>query len=199
VRIGLFGGTFDPPHVGHLLVASDAIEALELDRLALIPAATQPLKAGKHVAGALHRLEMVRRLCHGDARFVVDPIEVDRGGLSFTVDTLRTYRQREPSAALFLLIGEDVAGTLPSWREPDAVAELAELIVLTRGGMVAPQAGPGRRIRTRQIDLSSTEIRARVGAGLSIRGYVTDGVREYIEHQSLYRSQDRQASRRENE
>ena len=114
VRLGLFGGTFDPPHIGHILVASDAFERLSLDRLVFVPNAVQPLKAGRPTAGAADRLEMVRLVCQGDARFDVDAIEVDRGGLSFTVDTLRAYRERHPDAALFLLVGEDAARTLPS-------------------------------------------------------------------------------------
>jgi len=188
VRLGLFGGTFDPPHVGHLLAASDAFEALKLDRLVFIPNAVQPLKAGTSgtvVAPAPDRLEMVRRLCHGDARFDCDSIEVDRGGLSFTIDTLRAYRARHSYAALFLLIGEDVVDSLPSWRESASVLEMAELVVLTRGA--APGAGPGRRVATRRIDVSSTEIRARVRAGLSLKGFMPDRVAAYITERGLYR------------
>jgi nicotinate-nucleotide adenylyltransferase len=188
VRLGLFGGTFDPPHVGHLLAASDAFEALALDRLTFIPNAVQPLKAGQSggiVAPAPDRLEMVRRLCQGDARFSCDSIEVDRGGLSFTIDTLRAYRGQFPDAALFLLIGEDVVGSLPSWREAEAVRELAELVVLTRGA--APGSGPERRITARRVDVSSTEIRARVRAGLSLTGFVPERVAAYITERGLYR------------
>jgi nicotinate-nucleotide adenylyltransferase len=188
VRLGLFGGTFDPPHVGHLLAASDAFEALQLDRLVFVPNAVQPLKAGRTggaIAPAPDRLEMVRRLCHGDARFLCDSIEVDRGGLSFTVETLRAYRSRFPEAALILLIGEDVVDSLPSWRESAAVLELAELVVLTRGA--APATGPGRRVPTRRIDVSSTEIRARARAGLSLTGFMPDQVAAYITERGLYR------------
>jgi nicotinate-nucleotide adenylyltransferase len=186
VRIGLFGGTFDPPHLGHLLAASDAFEQLTLDRLVFIPNAAQPLKTGRRTASAADRLEMVRLACQGDARFEVDAIEVDRGGLSFTVDTLRAYRDRHPDAALFLLVGEDAARTLPSWREPAAILDLAELIVLTRGD---DGGGPsGRRLHTRRVDVSATEIRERVAAGRSIHGFVMDGVARYIESHRLYTS-----------
>jgi len=186
VRLGLFGGTFDPPHVGHLLAASDAFEALELDRLVFVPNAIQPLKTDGSGASAPDRLEMVRRLCHDDPRFSVDSIEVDRGGLSFTVDTLREYRRREPNAALFLLVGEDVLGSLPSWREISVVMELAQLAVLTRH---AAKTGvdQGRRVWTRHIDVSSTEVRARVRAGWSINGFVPDQVAGYIAERGLYR------------
>jgi nicotinate-nucleotide adenylyltransferase len=186
VRLGLFGGTFDPPHVGHLLVASDAFETLALDRLVFIPNAMQPLKAGSGSASAADRLEMVRLTCQGDARFDVDAIEVDRGGLSFTVETLRDYRGRHPDAALFLLVGEDAARTLPSWREPAVIPELAELIVLTRGEEGTTGPTPGRRLQTRRVDISATEIRSRVRDGRSIRGWVRDEVARYIELHRLY-------------
>jgi nicotinate-nucleotide adenylyltransferase len=184
VRLGLFGGTFDPPHIGHLVVASDAFEQLSLDRLVFIPNAVQPLKTGRPAASAADRLAMVRLTCQGDARFDVDAIEVDRGGLSFTVDTLRAYRQRHPGAALFLLVGGDAAATLPSWREPSAILELAELVVLTRGD--GADGSSGRRLHTRRIDISATEVRDRVRAGRSIRGFVTEGVAKYIEEHGLY-------------
>jgi nicotinate-nucleotide adenylyltransferase len=190
VRLGLFGGTFDPPHVGHLLAASDAFEALELDRLAFIPNAVQPLKAGQiggAVAPAPDRLEMVRRLCQGDARFVCDSIEVDRGGLSFTIETLRAYRARFPGAALFLLIGEDVVGSLPSWRDSDDLVKLATLIVLTRGEGDPDAGWQWRRVNARRVDVSSTEIRERLKAGLSLTGFVPEQVAAYITERGLYR------------
>lgn len=184
MRLGLFGGTFDPPHIGHLLVASDACEQLGLDRLVFIPNAVQPLKRGRRPASPADRLAMVRLTCQGDARLAIDSIEVDRGGLSFTVDTLRAYRERHPDAALFLLVGEDAAQTLPSWREPAVILELAELVVMTRG---EERGGPtGRRLHTRRVDISATEIRDRVRAGRSIRGWVRDEVAQYIEQHRLY-------------
>ena len=184
MRLGLFGGTFDPPHIGHLLVASDACDQLGLDRLVFIPNSVQPLKGGPSSATPADRLEMVRLTCQGDARFTVDAIEVDRGGLSFTIDTLRVYRDRHPGAALFLLVGEDAARTLPSWREPAAILELAEVVVMTRGE--AGEASTNRRLPTRRIDISATEVRDRVRAGRSIRGFVTDAVAKYIEAHRLY-------------
>ena len=162
MRIGLFGGTFDPPHVGHLLAASDAYEALNLDRVVWVPAAGQPLKSAI-VASPADRLAMVERLIDGDPRFAVDPIEIERGGLSFTVDTLRALHERwkaDSSVALVLLLGADAAATLPQWREPEAVASLAEIVVLRRGESGGP-GGPdgavmGSAIDTRRVDVSST-------------------------------------------
>ena len=109
MRRGLFGGTFDPPHVGHLIVASDAFEALALDRLSFVPAAQQPLKSAGGRASAADRLAMVRAMLGEDARFDVDAIEIERGGLSFTVDTLETLAARCPTDERFLILGADAA------------------------------------------------------------------------------------------
>ncbi len=190
MRLGVLGGTFDPPHMGHLMAASDALELLGLDQLIFVPAAEQPLKREAVVASASDRLAMVRLLVDGDARFRVDPLEIDRGGLSFTVDTLRSLMARHggPDAvALVLLVGEDVIATLPKWREPEALPELADIVVLTRLGGETPSVRVGTSIATRRVDVSSTEIRARVRAGQSIHGFVPDAVAAYIAARGLYR------------
>lgn len=189
MRIGILGGTFDPPHVGHLLAATDAYDTLALDRLIFVPAGVQPLKQGVSTAPAADRLEMTRRLVSDDARFVVDSLEIDRGGLSFMVETLRAFRARwqdDPKLALFLLVGADVVASLPKWREPEAVAGLAEIIVLGRTGAESADLRVGRVIESRRVDVSSTEIRARVRAGQSIRGFVPNAVAEYITAARLY-------------
>jgi len=196
VRLGLFGGSFDPPHVGHLLVASDAFEALELDRIVFVPAGVQPLKVGRAVASAEHRLAMVQLLVGHDPRFVVDPIEINRPGLSFTVDTLAAFADRDSEAEMFLLVGADVPRAFARWREPERVMELATVVVLQRGGELEtgddedPRAidlmKRLRRLATRRVDISSTEIRQRVRDGLSIRGFVPDAVAEFIAAERLY-------------
>jgi nicotinate-nucleotide adenylyltransferase len=196
VRLGLFGGSFDPPHVGHLLVASDAFEALELDRIVFVPAGVQPLKVGRAVASAEHRLAMVQLLVGHDPRFVVDPIEINRPGLSFTVDTLAAFADRDSEAEMFLLVGADVPRAFARWREPERVMELATVVVLQRGGELEtgddedPRAidlmKRLRRLATRRVDISSTEIRQRVRDGLSIRGFVPDAVAEFIAAKRLY-------------
>ena len=195
MRLGIFGGTFDPPHVGHLLAASDAFEHLRLDRLVLVPAAKQPLKLGRETAPPADRLAMVRLTVANDPRLETDSIEVDRQGLSYTVDTLRDLAARLPAAQLFLLVGADVLTSFAQWRDPNAILELATLAVLVRredadGSIVQPQSELVRRaafIPTRRIDVSSTEIRERVRAGKSIHGFVTDAVAEYISSNGLYR------------
>ncbi|MBI5601282.1 MAG: nicotinate (nicotinamide) nucleotide adenylyltransferase [Gemmatimonadetes bacterium] len=186
MRIGIFGGTFDPPHVGHWLAAVDAVEALALDEVVWVPAAQQPLKAGVSSADTAHRLAMARLMVLGDTRFRVDAVELERGGLSFTVDTLRAYRERYPDAALFLLLGRDAAASLPKWREPEVIRELAEIVVLTRGGEAASLPSGVRELPTRRVDVSATEIRERVAAGRSIRGFVPDAVAAYIAAHGLY-------------
>lgn len=204
MRIGIFGGSFDPPHVGHLLVAQDALDAVPLDRLLVVPAAQQPLK-GDGQTPARHRLAMVRACFEGVPRIQVDPIEIDRGGLSFMVDTVETLRGRFPQAALHLLIGDDVVSTLPRWRDVHRLMSMVQLVVLHRadreqvpslpaGWREDEQGGTPRRIATRRIDLSSTEIRARVRDRRSIRGFVPDAVAAYIATTGLYLENSRESS-----
>ena len=182
MRLGIFGGSFDPPHVGHLLAASDVFEQLALDRLLFVPAAIQPLKAHRAAAPAADRLAMVRLTTAGDARFGVDSVELDRKGLSYSVDTLREFARRFPSAELFFLVGADVLSTFAQWREPHTVLELATLVVMTRRaddgsqerddtiGLDAELARRMTRVATRRFDVSSTEIRERVRTGCIDRG-----------------------------
>jgi nicotinate-nucleotide adenylyltransferase len=206
VRLGIFGGTFDPPHVGHLLAASDAIEHLALDRLVFVPVATQPLKTSRATAPAADRLAMVRLTAGDDPRLETDSVELDRDGLSYTVDTLREFARRAPSAERFFIVGADVLSTFADWRDPHLVLDLATLAVLTRradpaaptndlgrpdgsdeGDLSAMLAQRSTVVPTRRIDVSSTEIRARVRSGRSIHGFVTDAVAEYIGSHGLYR------------
>jgi nicotinate-nucleotide adenylyltransferase len=187
----MLGGSFDPPHIGHLLVAVDAFEALRLDKLFFIPAAIQPLKAGQAGASPAARLEMVRRLVGDDPRFGVDPIEAERPGLSFSVDTVAAYTDRYPDAERYFLVGADVIETFGAWREPDRIAQLAEIVVMRRGHEDPKGGEAGRRgfrqLATRRIDVSSTEIRARIRAGQSIQGFVPPSVADYIAAAGLYR------------
>jgi nicotinate-nucleotide adenylyltransferase len=186
VRLGLFGGTFDPPHIGHFLVAVDAVEALGLDRLVFIPTGEQPLKRGRIIAPARDRLAMTELLVAGDPRFEADAVEIDRGGLSYTVDTLTELAVRAPADERFFLLGADAWRTFPNWRDPAGVARLATVVVMQRGGEEQVTGAP-RVLETRRVEVSSTEIRARVRAGRSIRGFVPDTVLAYIERTGLYR------------
>ena len=192
MRIGVFGGTFDPPHVGHLLLATDAREALGLDRLIFVPAATQPFKVNAPpIASARDRLEMVRLAVADDANYTIDDTEIDRKGLSFTVDTLEQLSRKNPGAKLFLLLGEDALAGIDGWRSPERIRELATLAVMRRSGSerspVARIADDVTTVSARRVDVSSTEIRERLRAGKSIKGFVPESVERFIEARGLYR------------
>jgi nicotinate-nucleotide adenylyltransferase len=192
VRIGVFGGTFDPPHVGHLLMASDARDALQLDRLIFVPAGAQPFKIDMPpVASAQDRLEMVRLAVADDAQFAVDDAEINRKGLSFTVDTLEHLTERNPGAAtFFLLLGEDALAGFEQWRNPARIRQLATIAAMRREGMgvAVDTVAPGvLTVSTRRVDVSSTEIRKRLRDGKSIKGFVPESVDRFIEARGLYR------------
>ena len=189
MRLGVYGGSFDPPHVGHLLVVTDAAEALGLDRVLWVPTAAQPLKPDRAAAPPARRLEMVAAATAGDPRFGASAIEIDRGGLSYTVDTLEAFAAEHADAERFLLIGMDSVATFGSWRAPERISALAQIAVLHRStGGAEPALRPGMRlVTTRRVDVSSTEVRARVRAGKPIRGFVPDPVAAIIERSGLYR------------
>ncbi|HEX2693101.1 MAG TPA: nicotinate-nucleotide adenylyltransferase [Gemmatimonadaceae bacterium] len=192
MRIGVYGGTFDPPHVGHLLLAADARDALSLDRLIFVPAGAQPFKVETPpVASGQDRLEMVRLAVADDAHYVVDDAEINRRGLSYTVDTLEHLAGRHAGAELFFLLGQDAMAGFQQWRKPERILELATLALMMRSG--ARDLGEWQRhdrlvtVSTRRVDVSSTEIRERLRAGKSIKGFVPEGVERFIEARGLYR------------
>ena len=196
MRLGVFGGTFDPPHVGHLIVAQDAVLALDLDRVLFVPAGVPPHKRDRVLSPADARLAMTRAAVVGNGRFDVDAVELERGaGPSYTVDTLRALVGRHPGAELWLLIGRDQWDEFGTWKESEEVLRLASVGVMSRAGNGSgpgPGLGPGTYERVKfvdvtRIDVSSTEIRRRVGVGESVRYLVPDPVIEIIFRESLYR------------
>ena len=189
MRLGIYGGSFDPPHLGHLLPVLDAAEQLGLDGVRFVPAAIQPLKVGRASASPADRLAMTERLVQGIPGFTVDPAEIDRPGLSYTVDTLAAVAAEVPGAALFLLLGADAYALFDQWRDPDRVRALATIAVMVRGDETTPPAErPGVRVlQSRRVDMSSTELRARVRDGRTIRGFVPDAVAQYVAEHRLYR------------
>ncbi len=190
MRLGIFGGSFDPPHLGHLLPVIDAAERLGLDAVRFVPAATQPFKIGRASAGPRDRMAMTERLVAKVPGFAADATEIDRAGLSFTVDTLATMAGMEPDAELVLLVGADAFAMFDQWREPERILELARIAVLARGTEGLPEAGARTGVTyvpTRRVDISSTELRARVADGRTIRGFVPDAVADYIAEHRLYR------------
>ncbi|HEX5386208.1 MAG TPA: nicotinate-nucleotide adenylyltransferase [Gemmatimonadales bacterium] len=185
--VGLFGGSFDPIHHGHLLVAQAVLEALGLESLRFVPAREQPFKHGAHAATAEQRAAMVALAIAGDPRFKLERIELDRPGPSYTVDTLRHLASREPDIELALLVGADAAAELPTWREGAEIPALARVVAFTRpGAQVAPGRHIWRTVAVPAIDISATVVRARVRGGLPVRYWVPDAVADYIAAERLY-------------
>jgi len=191
VRLGVFGGSFDPIHHGHLLAATFLAEALALEEVRLVVARQQPLKAGgggaAHHAAPEDRVAMVEAAVEGSPWLRADRTELQRPGPSFMVDTLRALKALRPEAELVLLLGSDAAAELPQWRESDAIRTLARIEVFARGGAGGAGATRGAGVAVLRVDISSTAIRARVRAGRSIRYWVPDAVAEYIATHRLYR------------
>jgi nicotinate-nucleotide adenylyltransferase len=197
VRIGIFGGTFNPPHLGHLICAQEAHLQLELDRVLVIPAAEPPHKPVPDDPGPHHRLELCRQAVAADReRFEVSDLEVVRAGTSYTVDTLEELSTTLPDSDLFLILGGDVAAGLPHWREPERILALATPALAGRAGtpdravaQALSSLRGGERARHFEmptIGISSTVIRRRVAAGESIRYLVPDPVATYIRRNALY-------------
>ncbi|MCW5551224.1 MAG: nicotinate-nucleotide adenylyltransferase [Verrucomicrobiae bacterium] len=188
-RIGIFGGSFDPVHLGHLLVAQAALEELELERLYFIPAAQSPFKPATQPAPAAERLQLLRLALAGKTSVEVDDQEIRRGGISYTVDTLRDYAARFAGASLFCLIGADNVAQLPKWRAADELARLAEFVAIPRPGeppVSFPPPFSGRMLKGFPFGVSSSQIRARVKAGLPIDHLVAPAVAEAIRNNGLY-------------
>ncbi len=189
MRTGVFGGTFDPPHIGHLIVAQDALRSLGLDRVLFVPAAVAPHKQDRTSSGADVRRAMLTAAVGDDVRFDVSSLELDRRPPSYTVDTLRTLRGAAPEDELYLLIGADQWRIFDDWREGEAIRRLATVVVLSRQGEAVDPAAPEdvRFLTVTRVDLSSTEIRRRVREGEPIHYWVPDAVRDIIEREGLYR------------
>lgn len=183
-RLGVLGGTFDPPHLGHLVVAQDVVEALELDRLLVVPAGRPPHREAALPAPT--RLELVREAFRGDDRIEVTGLETRREGPSYTVDTLARIRGERSPAELWLVIGVDQLRELHEWRTPERIAELARLAVMSRAG---DRPAPDdvridvdfRPVEVTRVDLSSTRIRRRLREGRPIRYLVPERIRERVE------------------
>jgi nicotinate-nucleotide adenylyltransferase len=199
--VGILGGSFDPVHFAHLIVAEQVREALGLGRVLLIPAARQPLKAHGPVAPGEDRLTMLRLAAASNPGLEVDPLELERGGTSYTAETLDAIRGRDPEAELYLILGSDAYRQLDRWRRIEDVRRGARLVVVPRAG---PRAGarasgsempaaaapgePALRVEVPVLEISASDVRARAARGDSIRYFVPDAVREYILERGLYGS-----------
>ena len=189
LKIGLFGGSFDPVHFGHLLVAQAAIEELGLDRLYFIPAAQSPFKPDSKPAPAAVRMQLLRLALSGKTNCEIDEQEIRRGGVSYTLETLRDYAGKFPGAELFYLIGADHVAHLPEWRAPAELARLAEFVVIPRPGEPAaecPKPFRGQWLKGFPLGISSLAIRARLKMGLPIEPLVPSTVAEAIRNNRLY-------------
>ncbi len=191
------GGTFNPPHVGHLLCAQEAVLELGLDEVVLIPVNAPPHKPNDGDPGVAHRIAMCELAVTGEPRLAVSTIEAERPGPSYTVDTLEALHASRPGIELTFIVGGDMAAALPSWRDPERVVSLAQLAVAEREGVgrqlilerLSAVAGAADRVRffdMPRLDISSSLIRRRVAAGRPIRHLVPDGVARYIEREGLY-------------
>jgi nicotinate-nucleotide adenylyltransferase len=198
-RIGVLGGTFDPPHLGHLWLGALAAEELALERVFFMPAARPPHKAEREMSPAADRFLMVRLAIAGEERFELEPLEMERTGPSFTVDSVEELRRLHGAdARLFLVMAADSLEQIDTWREPDRLLELVEWAVGPRPGAVTERAALTERfgaaadrihlLEGPALDVSSTEIRRRVAAGQTIRYLVPRSVEEHIHDRGLYRS-----------
>lgn len=198
VQVGIYGGTFDPVHIGHLAIAEEARWALGLERVYMVPAAQQPLKAKRHEASPAQRLAMVRLACADNPALEPSDIELHRPPPSYTVDTLAAFRERlGPATELHFILGADAAVDLPRWRSASAILGLARLAIVGRPGYAPDFAAlhtalPGLAARSNliegpRLDISSTELRRRLAAGQPARYQIPAPVLRYIEEHGLYR------------
>lgn len=197
-RLGILGGTFNPPHIAHLVCAQEALVALGLDVVVLVPAGSPPHKRVESDPGIEHRVALCDHAVAGDDRLRVSRVDADRPGPSFTVDTLRALHEREPEHELTFILGGDMALTFPQWREPEAVLELAELGVAEREGVrrtdiaerLSGLRGGAERVRffdMPRVDISSSLLRRRVAADRPLRYLVPEAVADYVASEGLYR------------
>jgi nicotinate-nucleotide adenylyltransferase len=197
MRVGIYGGTFDPVHYGHLVLAEQCREQLRLDSVWFLPAAVPPHKQGAEISEAEHRAAMLEIAVAGHPQFHVEPHELERGGTSYTVETLEHFRRSDPALELVLLIGADSLVELPTWREPGRILALASIGAVNRGRsaidlsplytQIPASVGRVLVVQMPGIDLSATDIRRRVSEGRSIRYLTPRGVEAYIQEQRLYR------------
>jgi nicotinate-nucleotide adenylyltransferase len=200
MRLGIFGGSFDPVHFGHLILAETCREDVRLDQLWFVPAASPPHKQQGWLSPAAERVEMLKLAIGGHSGFAVSTMEIDRGGISYTVETLTAIHEQHPNAELFFLMGSDSLRDLPTWREPDKICQLAVPLIVHRRGAPQPELEGLRefvdaerlqlirdcQVESPIIELSSTEVRRRICLRQSIRFRTPRAVEQYISTQQLY-------------
>ena len=188
-KIGIYGGTFDPIHHGHLILAREAVESLGLDQIIFVPAALSPYKMARAPTAQEIRVEMLQAAIEGEPQFTLDLCEIRRGGTSYTIDTVEEIQQREGNAEYFFLLGDDNLPQLETWHRFVELRELVQFVVLSRGTLAAEKAS--YPMIHRQINISATEVRNRVATGRSIRYLVPPAVEEIIRRRQIYQEQDK--------
>jgi len=187
-KIAIYGGTFDPVHHAHLILAREALETLGFEKVILVPAAISPLKKAAPIASGDMRLKILHAAIEGEEGFAIDDCELRRPPPSWTIDTVLEIGKRETNSEIYLLIGEDNVATLNRWRRFDELKEMVRFVVLDRTGS---QVQRNYQVVRRKIDISATDIRKRVARGQSIRYLVPPAVEEIIQRQKLYREQSK--------
>ncbi len=189
--LAILGGTFDPIHIGHLILAQDAMESLGVERVLFIPAARNPLKRNRPATSDAHRIAMIRLALTNHRRFLIDEMEVDAGGPSYSIDTVMALRQHYPDSRLYWIIGSDELGQLAKWRRIDELVNLVEFACVLRPGyrVEAPSLAGLREheIDGHAIEVSSSDIRRRVKEGHPVSFFLPQKVSHYIEFHGLYR------------
>ena len=190
MRVGVFGGTFDPPHIGHAIVAREVLERARLSRVLWVPASMPPHKAARTITTGDVRRRLVEAAIREEPRFELCDMELERGGVSYTVDTLRRLKEDHPDWSLSLIVGADLFSAFGHWKDPEEIADLAEVIVITRPGNDSPDAGYGgvsfRTVPVTPVEISSSRVRDRVRRNLAVRDMVAPAVLTIIEGEGLY-------------
>jgi nicotinate-nucleotide adenylyltransferase len=197
MKVGLFGGTFDPVHNGHILVAETVLQKVDLAKIIFIPAGKPWLKEGRKITSAAYRLKMVELAISGNSHFEISSIEIERPGATYTVDTLVDLINKENNTELYVIIGLDSLADFPRWKNPSRLLRLCYLVVVPRPGYPIPDIRsmekelPGLKTRlillnAPDIDISSSEVRRRIKEGLSFKHLVPESVAEYIQENKLY-------------
>lgn len=190
-KVGVLGGTFNPPHVGHLIIAEQVRDQLGLESILFLPSAEPPHKHKKKTIDSTHRLAMLEKTIKGNEAFKVDTIELERGGKSYTYDTILALKEREPDTEFYFIIGADMVEDLPNWHRIDELVSLVQLVGVNRPNFTTDSPYPVIMVDVPDIDISSTIIRQKVSDDCSIRYLVTEETEKYIESERLYKDEEK--------
>lgn len=188
-KIGILGGTFNPPHIGHLIIAEQVRDQLDLEEILFIPDANPPHVSGKKTIDAKHRAEMVKRATEDNAFFKMDPIEINRGGTSYTYDTIVQLQEKNPEIEYYFIIGADMVMDLPNWYRIDELVQLVHFVGVNRPGYVRDSSFPIIWVDIPDIQVSSTDMRNKISADCSVKYLIPENVFAYIEEERLYQDE----------